>query len=86
MDRRRSLLAASQPTFNGNELPTEITAPSLPTEELKNLFSFLSSLTLNGSPVIIINKYGDRFYISSNRGDGNLYQDGSVSSSGGGGT
>lgn len=85
MDRRRALLAASQPTFNGNELPTEITVPSLPTEELKNLFSFLSSLTLNGSPVTTIHKYGDRFYIVSNSGSGNLYQDGSISTGGGGG-
>ena len=85
MDRRRSLLAASMPTFNGVELPTEITAPSLPTEELKNLFSFLSSLTLNGYPVYMINKYDGRFYISAAGTSTNLYQDGSTSSSSGGG-
>lgn len=85
MDRRRSLLDASMPTFNGVELPTEITAPSLPTEELKNLFSFLSSLTLNGSPVSTINKYGGRIYITSASGYADLYEDGGISSSGSGG-
>ena len=88
MDRRSALLAASQPTFNGNELPTEIPVTSPSTEELKNLFSFLSSLTVNGSPVITINKYSDRIYIAtSGSAYTNLYQDGytSSTSSGAGG-
>lgn len=82
---RRSLLAASMPTFNGVELPTEITAPSSSTEELKNLFSFLSSLTVNGSPVYTINRFSDRFFISGDGTHTSLYQDGSTSTSGGGG-
>lgn len=85
MDRRRALLATSQPTFNGNELPTEIPKVSPSTEELKNLFSFLSSLTLDGSPVLYINKYSDRFFISSKSSSTSLYQDGYTSDAGGGG-
>ena len=85
MDRRRALMAASQPTFNGNELPTEIPMYGPPTEELKNLFSFLSSLTINGTPVTSINKYDGRLFIAAGSYTANLYQDGSTSSSGGSG-
>lgn len=83
--RRRALRAASQPTFNGNELPTEIPMYGPPTEELKNLFSFLSGLTIYGTPVTTINKYGDRIFIEAGGYVTNLYQDGSTSSGGSGG-
>lgn len=83
---RRSLLAASQSTFNGNELPTEIPMTSLSSEERKNLFSFLSSLTVNGSPVYTINRFSDRFFISGDGIHTSLYQDGSTDTGGGGGT
>lgn len=79
-------MAASQPTFNGNELPTEIPMVSPPTEELKNLFSFLSNLTINGFTAITISNYTDRIFIDAGGAYTSLYQDGSTSSnmSGGG--
>lgn len=88
MSRRRALLAANQPTFNGVELPTEIPRTSQSTEELKNLFSFLNSLTVDGSQVYTINNYRNgRMLISTGSFFTNLYQDGSTSAgeSGGGG-
>ena len=78
-------MAASQPTFNGNELPTEIPITSPPTEELKNLFSFLSSLTVNGTPVSYINQYSDRIYMGYAGNSTSLYQDGHTGNAGGGG-
>ena len=83
--RRRALMAASQPTFNGNELPTELPGVSAADEERANLYDFLNSLTINGREVLAINKYNGYFKIGSSSRIFNLYSDGSVGSAAGGG-